>query len=291
MRAAGGASVLLRPVSTTPPEALNEPPPPVKTLVLASTLVTTAGANAATTDEVRAVVGEMMADAQTCSSLLQCGGTAGHDGKFFITSADGSFSMKFEGQIQFRYIANFRDDNNGAQDDYVGGFQTRRTKLGFSGMIYDEFEYKIKGGFSRWTGTFVLEDAYVATKIGDDGWKLKWGRFKERFMRERKVSGSSQLAVDRSVVDETFNQDFSQGIELSYKNDEFVFSASFSDGFNSDNTEFNASVADWSVTGRVDWLAMGEWKQFKDFTSRRGSDDALLIGAAINFRAQFQLLF
>ena len=35
-------------------------------------------------DEVRAVVAEMLADAEGRSSLLQSGGTAGHDGGFFI---------------------------------------------------------------------------------------------------------------------------------------------------------------------------------------------------------------
>ena len=81
---------------------------------------TSAFAQQSNTDEIRSVVAEMLADAETRSSLLSAG-DAGHDGRFFI-AGDG-FRLNVGGHIQFRYIANFRDDRPG-QDDFESGFQT-----------------------------------------------------------------------------------------------------------------------------------------------------------------------
>src|SRR5688572_8137802 len=66
----------------------------------------------ASNDEVRAIVAEMMADAQGRSSLLQGGATAGHDGRFFVASPDGSFRLNVGGQIQLRYLVAFDDEDD-----------------------------------------------------------------------------------------------------------------------------------------------------------------------------------
>jgi len=71
-------------------------------------------------DETRALVAEMLADAETRSSLLQNSATAGHDGKFFLASPDGNFRLNIGGQIQFRYNTVFLDDDTRtAGDDEV----------------------------------------------------------------------------------------------------------------------------------------------------------------------------
>jgi hypothetical protein len=233
-------------------------------------------------DETRALVAEMIADAESRSSLLQSGATAGHNGHFFLSSADGNNTLEIDGQVQFRYMLNFRDDAPGI-DDVTPGFQTRRTKLSFSGDLFGDMFYKVKGAFGRsGAGAFVLEDAYAGMDL-DDGWKVRWGQFKEGFLREESVSSSKQLLVDRSVVNEIFNQDFSQAIEFDYKNDQWRFTGSFSDGFGSDNTDLGASPADWSFTARAECLFSGDWKQFGDFTSGRGSEQAIMLGAAAHY--------
>jgi hypothetical protein len=237
-------------------------------------------------DEVRALVAEMMNDAQTRSSLLQSGGTAGHDGKFFLGSADGNFRLEVGGQIQFRYIANFRDDNEaviGDDNDSTLGFQTRRTKMWFQGHIFDpNLYYKIQAAFDRDGGGFALEDAYVGYKF-ENGLDVRWGQFKAPFLREELVSSTRQLAVERSNVNEFFNQNRSQGIQVAWSGEQFRAFGMFSDGFNSQNTDFNADPADFALTGRVEFLAMGDWKQFDDFTSFRGSSNGLMIGAALHW--------
>ncbi len=256
----------------------------LKTGIAATTLIIAAGANASGTsaDEVRAIVAEMFADAETRTSLQQSPGAVGHDGKFFVSSADDRYRLEISGQTQFRYMATFRDNDAGI-DDSEAGFQLRRTKLTFAGHVLDDLEYEVTGAFSRAVGLFVLENAFVRTKLGDDGWFIKWGQFKEAFLREQSVSSKRQLMVDRSNVNNLFGQGFSQAVELQYKNDQINVLANFSDGFGSSNTDYNTGPAEYSMTGRFEWLALGEWEQFKDFTSRRGSEDALMLAAALHF--------
>lgn len=237
----------------------------------------------ANVDEVRALVAEMMSDAQTRSSLLQSGATAGHDGKFFLASPDGNFRLNVSGQMQFRYYASFLDDDTPDVDDLEFGFENRRTKLNFAGHVFDpNLFYEIQGGFDRNGGAFTLEDAFFGYNW-DNGFALRAGQFKAPFMREELVSSKYQLAVDRSVLNEEFNQGRSQGIELSYRADWFSGYFAFTDGFASANTNFQADPADFALTGRVEFLLGGDWKQFRDFTSPRGSEFGVMIGAAAHY--------
>ncbi|MCP3903242.1 MAG: hypothetical protein GY715_06350 [Planctomycetes bacterium] len=240
--------------------------------------------------EVRALVEDVLADADTRANLLQ-GSGAGYDGGFTL-GGDG-FSMKINGQLQFRYVFNRQDTAAGSTADSTqSGFENRRTKLKFKGHVLDDsWGYAINGAFEDTRGTdgqFELEDVFITKKLGD--WQLKLGQFKAPFMREELVSSSRQLAVERSLLNERFNQDRPQGIELSYKNDQWSFAGMFNDGMQdpahgrpgSRNTGAIgvAPVADtdYAFAGRVQYMPMGTWKQFKDFTSWRGSETGLLLG-------------
>ncbi len=247
----------------------------------------------ASADEIRAMVAEMMSDAETRTSLLQSGGTAGHDGSFFIASPDNTFRLEVGGQIQFRYVINtlddedFPDPNNPGQtisnDDFTPGFQTRRTKLVFEGHVFDpDMFYKVQGAFDRSGGDFDLEDAYVGYRFGN-GFSVRWGQFKAPFLREELVSSRRQLAVDRSLTNALFNQGRSQGIAAAYETERFRVEASFTDGFQGANNDFNNENADAAITGRVEYLAMGDWSQFRDFTSKRGSEMGLMLGGAAHY--------
>lgn len=259
-------------------------------------------------DEVRALVSEMQADAETRSSLLQSGGSAGHDGRhFFLGSADGNFRLEVSGQIQFRYYLNFRDDddNNGdglAEDDFESGFQTRRTKLFFEGHVFDpNLFYRVSGNFydddGGNDGDLSLEDAFAGYRW-DNGFSMMWGQFKLPFLREELVSSAYQLAADRSLMNEIFNQGRSQGVQLGYEAEDFRMALAFSDGFGSENSEFGTpravtptgffvapggvagGEADYAFTGRAEIKFAGNWDQFQDFTSMPGSDYACMFGVA-----------
>lgn len=249
-------------------------------------------------DEVRALVSEMIADSETRSSMLQSGATAGHDGKFFLASSDGNYRLNVGGQIQFRYLMDFRDDADGNNDtitenDFENGFQTRRTKLWFSGNVVDpNLFYRIQGNFDfDGSGSFNLEDAYVGYDF-NEGWSLRWGQFKLPFLREYLVSSAHQLAVERSEVSDVFQQGRAQGVELEYKGESFKWDLSVSDGFNSANSDFTTprlvsgnflpagGEAEWAFTTRFEFLFAGDWDAFKDFTSPAGADFGMMLGVA-----------
>lgn len=249
------------------------------------------------TDEIRALVADMLADAETRSSLLQSGATAGHDGKFFLASPDGAFRLNIGGQLQFRYIANFRDEGGGdgetENDDFESGFQNRRIKLRFDGTIYDDFFFKVQSAFGRDGGNNRLEDAYFGYEF-ENGLKVQAGQFKLPFAREELVSSKYQLASERSFVGDLFTGNRSQGVMFSYEQERWRAAFAFSDGFNALNTDFNdnfnrdfnrSGEADFGVTGRVEFLGSGNWKQFEDFTSPRGSEKfAWMVGGAVHFQ-------
>ena len=253
----------------------------------------------ASNDEIRAMVADMLADAETRSSLLQSGGTAGHDGKFFLASPDGAFRLNIEGQIQFRYILNFRNDGDGnppsnVRDDFESGFQTRRTKLNFNGTLYNDFFYKIQGVFNRNGGGFGLEDAVIGYDYGN-GFKLQAGQFKSPFLREELVSSKRQLAVERSFTHSLFNAGRVQGVMLTYSEDAWRTMLSFNDGERTANTDFTTNnqgvgglrggEGDFGFSGRFEYLGGGSWGQFKDFSSPRGSEGlAWMLGAAFEYQ-------
>jgi hypothetical protein len=233
-------------------------------------------------DEIRSLVQDVLADADTRSSLLQSGMTAGWDGHPFIASADGNFRLELQGQVQVRFVYNNQDDDSSSDSDRWG-FENRRTKIKFAGHVVDPtWKYKVTGAFKDSGGAFTLEDSYIEKKLGN-GWSVRIGQFKAPFMREELVSSSKQLLVDRSLVNERFNQDFSQGVQLDYKAEQFNFAFMLHDGFGSDNVPWSTEDTEFAGTARVEFLAAGEWKQFKDFTSKQGSETAVLLGAAVHY--------
>lgn len=260
-------------------------------------------------DEVRALIAETMADAETRSSLLAAGSTAGYDNSrntFFLASDDGAWRLNVGGYVQFRYYLNFRDDGDGngdgiTEEDFESGFENRRTKIIFDGNVATNIFYKIQGNFSSTdSGRFTLEDAYGGYRW-DNGFYTKFGQFKLPFLREELVSSAMQLAADRSLTNEIYNQGRAQGIELGYEQEDWRAMLAFSDGFNSANSLLNSDSApqfsansaqslygfsnnggeaDWAFTGRFEYKFAGDWKAFKDFTSFPGSDFACLLGVA-----------
>ena len=241
--------------------------------------------------EIRGVVTDVLADASDRVSLQDAGATAGWNKGFFLASPDGSFKLKIGGQIQVRWVL-----NSAGEKPTLYGFENRRTKLSFSGNVFDKsWTYKVKAGFARFGGFFVLEDAYVQKKL-ESGIAIKVGQFKAPWMREELVSSSKQLTVERSIVNEYFNQGYSQGIQIAFEAEDFRVAAWTGDGIgsrgfgpgrtNSQNTNWDQTSTDYSFAARAEFKLSGEWSQFKDFSSARGSDAGMMAGlAAVTQRA------
>ncbi len=258
----------------------------------AATILAAAAGADMNADEVRAVVAEMLADADTRSSLLQGGGSAGWDKGFYIESGDGAFTLKVNGQMQFQFVANSNDSAMG--DDYDHDFQTRRTKLTFSGSVHDEWGYKINGAYSRSSGLFALEDAYITNQLNDDV-KLTLGQFKSPFLAEENNSSSRLLGAERSYSNAWFTTGRSQGVMLSGGGEQWRWSFAFNDGATMSSTGRNAGQVnsdlgtmntDLALTGRVEflWGENAEWGQFKDMSSSSESEYAGRVGAALHYQ-------
>ncbi len=239
-------------------------------------------------DEIRGLVSDVLADADTRASLMQNGFTAGWSEHFFLSSTDGRFKLQVSGQQQFRFIWNYRE----APDKYRYGFENTRTKLTLRGhMFSQDLNYLVRGSFSGQGGAFGLDDAWMRYHINSE-WNVRLGQFKLPFNREELVSSSRQLAVERSLINENMNIGRSQGIEFTYADEAFRASAAFSDagtdnlggfnlvGTNPVNSPALAEDTEYAFTTRYEFLLAGSWSQFNDFTSPADEEFAMLVGFA-----------
>ncbi len=269
-------------------------------------------------DEIRAVVSEMLADAESRSSLLATGGTGGYDGKFYVASANGDYRLNVSGYGQFRYTINFRDNQNGAfptgGDTYNAGFAVRRATVQFDGNVVNpNLLYQVRIAYDATivdtqtvnvdpddgTPTGVTEGNTTASRLNFDdifftyklggGWYVKWGQYKLPFLKEELNSETYTLATERGPVNSYFTQDRSQGIELGYITDEYWFGVDVSDGLRTLNTPFGSTfnnTNDVAVTGRAEWIFAGSRDQLKDYTSKQDENFAGYIGGAVHWQYQ-----
>lgn len=202
----------------------------------------------------------------------------------FSSGLNAAAGLKVGVQMQLRYDINLREDDSLGDDDTTIGFQMRRLKVEAKGDITESISGKVAFGFNRGGGDAALDDALVDWEINDSA-SLRIGQFKLPFMREELVSSKRQLSVERSSMNETFNQDRSQGVQLTFGGDAFRAAFAFSDGFGSEDTAFDsAGEADYAITGRAE-MKFGDagWKAFDQFSSFRGAPRGGLIGVAGHF--------
>lgn len=243
---------------------------------LSPAMAQTAATSTSTTTENRSYAGELLADAQSRSSISSATAGAGHDAQGFYIAGNDGFRLNVGGDLQFRYTANFGDSNS-LREDYEGGFSTNLARLRFTGALHG-FDYNVTGAF-RNKRQFGLEEAFVGHALGD-GNRVQFGQFQLPFLREQNVDDRFQLAAGESIMSSIFGQGYSQGIQAEFNLGDFRLIGAFSDGFNTANTDFNSPrEQDYGLTLRAEWLAMGDRAVFNDFTSEQGSNSSLLFGA------------
>jgi hypothetical protein len=249
-------------------------------------------------EEIRQVVVDVLEDADSRASM-QDGLMAGWSDHFFLASPDGRFKLQFDGHMQFRWIMNYQDN---PADRYRHGFEMTRAKLTLSGHVFNpDLTWLIRTDATRnepglVEGLFFLRDAWFRYQFNND-WAIRFGQFKVPFNREELVSSAYQLAVERSLINESMNLGRTQGVELSYARDfsklMFAVSEGGADslgGFgtiidtNPVNTPALNENVEWAFSLRYEHLFAGEWRQFTDFTSPPGEETALMLGVA--FHAQ-----
>lgn len=234
------------------------------------------------TEEIRNLVTDVLADADTRVNLLQDGLTAGYGKHFFIASADGNFLMQFYAKLQTRFIYNSRDEAPGEDKDRWG-FENRRMELYWAGnVINPDLTYKIKLAANRIGGGVSLDDAVIGYQLNDN-WKIDVGQFKVPFLREFLVSSGRQQALERSYINHVFNANRSQGVQLRYGAERWAAQVMVHDGTGAKNSGFAFDRTDLAVAARGEVLLAGEWSQFKDFQSWPDEEFGLLLGAAVDY--------
>ena len=181
--------------------------------------------------EMKQLVRQVLADAET-RTMLQ--------------AKDSPITLNFGGEIQTRWM--YRD---GGADDAKHGFDIRRAKLKLYGNVFENGAYKLS--IESQDGDIALEDAWYKHSMGD--FSLKVGQMKTHYLWEYDQSSSKTMAVDRSIVSRNFRQGRSQGIELGYEAGDFRLFGSYTDGFNSKNTDAFKANNTYAVAGRAEWDA------------------------------------
>jgi len=185
-------------------------------------------------DEIRSLVHDVLADADTRASMLGDG---------------SSTTVNVHGFVQTRWQYN---DIKTDGVDTTHGFDMTRTRLEISGDLYD-WGYKVSG---QWNdgGNFTLMDAYA------DWGGFRVGQFKSPFMKEVLTAQTDTLATERSVISNQFGQGRSQGVQYGYQTALGGVTVAYTDGFNTAN---GAGVQNgYALTGRLDfsptdWIDMG----------------------------------
>jgi hypothetical protein len=242
-------------------------------------------------DEVRAIVAEMLADAETRTSLL-ADGNAGHDGSKFFLAGDG-YKLTIGGHMQFRYTANFRDDSP-TGDDFSSGFTNRRLKLDINSVLPGGWETYFTARL-RSGGELEAEIAAVAKKWGD-GWQFRGGQFRFHIVREETMADRRMVALERSIPTFAYAQGYPQGVELSKTNESTRWFVAFGDGLKSDNTDLLdkedtskfvvSKEAEYAFSGRFDAVVGqdADFKRFDEMNPRRGKGTGALVGGAVHWQ-------
>ena len=241
--------------------------------------------------EIRGIVQDVLADADTRTSLQSSGAMAGYNNGFFLASPDGNFSLKVGGQIQIRWVMNSAKDQNTAW-----GFENRRTKLDFQGNVFSkDWTYRVRSNFSNdILGVNALEFAYVE-KAMDNGMSIRVGQFQAPWLREVLVDSSMQLGAERSIMAQLFSQGYSQGIQWGMESDSFRVNAGLFDGiggtsdlafegYNSRNSNWEFTPTNYAFAARADFKLSGDWSQFDDFSSFKGEEGGMMAGVAVVYQ-------
>jgi hypothetical protein len=257
------------------------------------------------TAEMAATVERVLRDAEGRSQLMANGdGGAGYDNGFFIKAGETVIKPGFN--LQFRSVTDYRSNTNAKGDQTESGFEIRRMQFKLEGTaLTSRLYYFFQWNTNNNTGSVYLEDAFVKHSFAPD-WAIRSGQFKEQLTHEKITSDTKLLAVDRSLLDATLGGgwfDRVQGVGLIYggqaKGKALNAEVDFLDGSKSLNSDFTGHVSDppligqvsapnfhnfdFGVTARAEYMAMGDWANYSDFTARGLKNNLLVLGGGVEW--------
>ncbi len=233
--------------------------------------------------EIRGIVTDVLADADTRSSLQGAAAGSGYNGGFFLSSADGNYSMKINVLEQIRY--SFNHSESGATTTEASGFENKRTRLSFGGNVVDStWSYKLSYylGYSNSNENFgasELADASV-TKDFNNGFTVTVGQFKLPFSAEYGMDVANLQFNEYSIVNHEFSIGYGQGIAFGYNSDQFRVAGAYVNAANQVNEAWNGSSpdTDWTIAARAEFKISGDWAQFNDAQSWKGEGAGMMAG-------------
>lgn len=231
--------------------------------------------------EIRGIVRDVLADADTRASLQGATG-AGYNGGFFLSSADGNYSMKMNVLEQIRWTFNDQSDANNEQ---VSGFENKRTRLTFGGNMVDttwtyRLAYNIAYSNSAEDfGADELSDAFVA-KDFECGASMTVGQFKLPFSSEYDIDVGNMQFMDYSTVDAFYRAGYGQGIKFDYESDFTRFGIAYVNAIRDANDPWGPGSPEdqWAFSSRVDLKFAGNWGQFTRGQSWKGDGYGVKVG-------------
>jgi len=256
--------------------------------------------------EITGLVQDMLADTEARLSLQGDGTMVGWSDGFHMTSADGRFRLNIRGMIQAQGMARWLGVNTVGGNDYDQwryGFGVSRSQLMFGGNAFGKgLEYYLEMGWGRGdlynlTGqsgftTARLWDAWVKFRPTSDV-EIKIGQFMLPFTRESLVRPQYQLAVFPTVIDFRMGMERTAAVELDWASESGRFALAISNGspaiFHAPAWGAFDPIPPWpglekdtlyAVSMRYEWKLLGDWDQFKQFTSPPGSERGIMIGLA-----------
>lgn len=233
--------------------------------------------------EIRGLVQDVLADADTRASLLQAGMTSGYDNGFVLGSSDANWLLRTNFLMQQRFNFNWQDDGPGI-DTTRYGFENTRSKFIMSGNVVNPtWYYLVDINVGSGTGQTGTLNAYLGHDYGN-GWKIQMGSMKLPFTREALVDDQFQLAVERTNIDSIFGGGYVDGLMVRYAGESLQFMGTFSDGFGTGQTPWQTLDTEFAITARGEYKFSGTWDQFKDFSNTKADESGVLLGAAIHFQ-------
>jgi hypothetical protein len=243
--------------------------------------------------DVDATVQSVLQDADEKSQLLATTpAAAGWDNGFYIRSEDGNYLLRPGIQAQFRNVTNYRENaRNGDGDDWQNGFEFRRLRFRIDGnAISPDLTYSFVWDVARSGGNVTLLDAWTKYHLNPD-WAIKAGQFKDPVHHERLLSGFSQLAVERTLVESLIGGnliDRVQGVSVIYGDynaaNPLYAEIAFHDGANSKNTDFrDTDQGNYGFADRVEYKLAGDWKDYRDYTAKGAKQDLWVLGAGVDY--------
>jgi len=251
---------------------------------------------------IMSLVEDVLMDSQERVNLYGDGSMMGWNDGFYMSSADGLFSLKIGGLLQTQFMSRWVGTNEDT-DEWTQGFGVSRTELNFGGHVFGKgLEYYMSLGWGRYDPSNLTNQGFLMSPRLWESWvkfklnnetSIKMGQFSLPFTREALVGAPYQMAVFPSLVEYRFGLSQSTGIELEWQNRDRRFSVMASNGSpalfqatlwgSTDPTPPWAALQSdtlYSFTMRHEWKILGDWSQFNQFTSPPGSERGLLIGIA-----------